>query len=424
MALYCPRLVAQDPAGDSLTVQQTVLLVLATHPAVSQALEVLAATDARLEQSRSGYYPQVSAVGSATRSAPIPSIQIAPGTEFSLAPRMRYISSVSVRQTVWDFGQRATSQDLVRTFGATAETRVALVQASLAFRTIEGFYAALLLQQSLEVQDEQIEALEQHLAVATERAETGAATDFDVLTTQVRVATAQSQRIDVANQLDRQTIELRQLLGLPDDRALNLKGEFTLQPIALDPDSLIAMALSSRPEVQLAHDEEATAAVQRRLAGIGNRPALTVEVQAGVRNGYVPNLDRMKGNWDAGVSVRVPVFDGGRTRGQVQEAEANQSAAQEHTRAVERQVEGDVQRAIADVRASLAKLETSELQVRQAEAAVQLAETRYRAGVSTNLEVLDAQTARSQARLLQLRARYAFVRSRYALEQAVGGTPW
>lgn len=418
------RLAGQVPVSDSLTVEQAVRLVLATHPAARQAAEGLAASEAQVAQSRSRYYPQVSAVGSATRSAPIPSIEIAPGTAFSLAPRMRYVSSVSVHQTVWDFGERSAMVEFARTRGPNAQAELALVQSSLAFRTIDGFYAALFLEQSLQVQDEQIDALAHHLAVATERASTGAATDFDVLTTQVRVATARSQRIDVASQLDRQRIELRQLLGLPDERSLNFKGAFMLTPIGLDVDSLLTAALASRQELLLARDAEASAAAARRVASMGHRPELSVDVQAGVRNGYVPNLDRMKGNWDATVSVRVPVFDGGRTRAQVDEAEAGLRAARERTRTMERRVEGEVREAISDVRASLAKLETSDLQVDQAEAAVSLAETRYRAGVSTNLEVLDAQTALSQARLLQLRAQYGFVRSRYNLERAVGATPW
>ena len=90
---------------------------------------------------------------------------------------------------------------------------------------------------------------------------------------------------------------------------------------------------------------------------------------------------------------------------------------------VARQVEGDVQQALANLRASQDKLATSELQVEQADTALSLAETRYRAGVITNLEVLDAQTALAEARLLRLRTQYAFVQSRYALERAVGARP-
>jgi outer membrane protein len=83
-----------------------------------------------------------------------------------------------------------------------------------------------------------------------------------------------------------------------------------------------------------------------------------------------------------------------------------------------------VEQALASLRASEEKIRTSRLQVRQAEAALALAETRYQAGVVTNLDVLDAQTSLSEARLVELRARYDLVRNRYLLSQAVGNRSW
>jgi outer membrane protein len=418
------QLLAQVPIPDSLTVQQTVQLVLGSHPAVQQSSASIIAAGARVDQSRSSLYPQIAAAGSAVRTAPVPSLDVPGVGSFSLVPRMRYVAGLTASQTVWDFARRSTAVELARSRGDTAATHRDLVRSRLAFLTIDDFYAVLFLRRSLEVEDEQIDALNQHLAVIQQRVRTGVATNFDVLTTQVRVATARSVRIDVANQLDRKMIELRQLLGLPEDRPLALKGDFTLAAVGLDPDSLEAAALAGRPEVQLARQAEGASVVERRLATLGDRPSLRVGLQVGIQNGYVPNLETMKGNWNASVSVQVPVFDGRRTRSRVAEATARLDAAREHTRDVERRVATEVQQAAADVRASLAKLETSELQVQQAVAAVSLAETRYQAGVITNLEVLDAQTALSEARLLQLRAQYAFVRSRYELERAVGATPW
>ena len=415
---------AQIPVPDSLTVQQAVQLVLQTHPAVQQATASIAASEARIDQSRSALYPDVTATGSAVRTAPVPSLDVPGVGSFSLVPRNRYVTALTAHTTLWDFSRRSTAVDVARARDTSAGTRLEMVQSQLAYRTIGAFYAILFLRHSLQVQDEQIAALEQHLAVTRERVRTGSATDFDVLTTQVRVATARSQRIDVANQLDRQTIVLRQLLGLPEDRPVALKGDFTLSPIGLNDDSLVSAAVAERPELDLAREAESASLVERKLAGLGDRPSLDVDLQVGVQNGYVPNLDRMKGNWNAGLSVRIPVFSGWSTRAHVDEATANVDAARDHTRDVERQVATEVRQAIADVRASLATLETTDLQVQQADAAVSLAETRYRAGVITNLEVLDAQTARSEARLLQLRAQYAFVRSRYELERSVGGTPW
>jgi len=124
------------------------------------------------------------------------------------------------------------------------------------------------------------------------------------------------------------------------------------------------------------------------------------------------------------VALEVPVFDGFRTKSEVAASEAELRGAEAHTRDVERQVVTEVEQAIADVRASEEKIGTAELQVRQAEQALAMAQTRYTAGVITNLDLLDVQTALAEARLQESKARLDFVLARYSLDRASGDRPW
>ncbi|MDD4857458.1 MAG: TolC family protein, partial [Candidatus Krumholzibacteria bacterium] len=129
-------------------------------------------------------------------------------------------------------------------------------------------------------------------------------------------------------------------------------------------------------------------------------------------------------NASAGVQLQVPIFNGFRTRHQDAEAEANVRAALAHTADVERQVAAEVEQALAGVRSSMEKIENSKVQVRRAEAALSMAEAQYEAGVATNLDVLDAQTALSQAKLVRLRALYEYMIGVNALDRATGKKIW
>jgi outer membrane protein TolC len=100
------------------------------------------------------------------------------------------------------------------------------------------------------------------------------------------------------------------------------------------------------------------------------------------------------------------------------------SASRLHTQDIERRVIAGVDQAISGVRASQDKLGSAEPQVTQAEQALSLARTRYDAGTATNLDLLDAETALANSRLIRLRAMYELVRNRYALERAVGAKIW
>jgi outer membrane protein TolC len=420
-----PRSAAsQAPVADSLSLQQVVSRVLATYPAVQQASNGVLASQARVRASRSDYYPGVEVDGSYLHLGPVASIDLTGQGPFDLYPADNYDAHVAVRHTVFDFGRRGTGVDYARSLEQTADHNVEMVQTVLAFDAIDTFYAIIFLERSLDVQDEQIAALQRHLEVTREMVRTGSATEFETLTTEVRVATAQSRRIDLATALERQRVRLRGLMGLPADQPLPLAGAFPAAPAALGLDSLVALGLAQRPELTLSRDGEASAAIQTRLASLDNKPSLAVGVMAGFKNGYVPDLNTITGNWDAGVQVRVPIFDGFRTRSQVAERQAAADAAQDHTRDIERRVTTEVRQAVADVHAGVDKLAASDLQVRQAEAAVSMADVRFQAGVITNLDVLDAQTSLQEARLMRLRAQYDVVRSRYELERAVGARVW
>jgi outer membrane protein len=411
----------QEAQPDSLTLAQAIQRVLATHPAVQDAENGVSASQDRVQVKQSLFTPAVMAQGSYARIGPTPALDFG-GTKFELFPADNWDASVGVQHTLLDGGRRQTAVEEARTHEATATTNVDAVRSRLAYQTINAFYAMLFLKQDLGVQDDEIDALGQHLDIIQNRIQAGTATDFDALTTQVRIATARSQRVDIANALSQSTIELRDLLGLTPDRTVVPVGDFRVDSIDLNVDSLRAVALEQRPDVRMAHDAETSAQVASRLAALADKPSLSLNLSVGAKNGYVPNLNRIKADFVAGMSVQLPVYQGDRTSSQVRVANADLTSARSHTTTLERGVATAVEQAVAALRAAREKIAATDVQVRQAEAALE--RTRYQAGVVTNLDVLDAETLLAQAKLVQLRAHYDLVRSRYQLEQAVGQRVW
>ncbi len=408
---------------DSLTVDQAVRIVLESHPAIDEARQGVAVSSARVASTRSALYPSVDATGLYSHLGPVPSLEFQ-DRSITLYPSNNYNASVTLRQTVYDAGKREIEVDVARSVEGTVQENVELVRSELAYRTIGAFNAILFLQQNLEVQDQELQALNEHLVVTQEKVRSGAATDFEVLTTRVRIADVQSRRVDVASSLESRRIELRQLLGLGPGAPLGLLGEFEEGPPGLDVDSLVNLAMDQRPEVRMARGAEGTAQVRTRLASVGDKPSVSVNLTVGAKNGYIPHLNALKPNWVAGMSVDFPLFNGYRTRSQVEESQASLNQARANIQALERELVTQVRQAVASVQASEDKIRAAQMQVQQAEAALALANTRYEAGVITNLDVLDAQTSLSEARLMELSARYDLTRNRYALRRAVGDAGW
>jgi outer membrane protein len=415
---------AQNGPTDSLTVETTVRMVIDNYPAIRQVNQNIAVSDAQIEQSRSGYYPDIVGSGSYNRIGPVPTFTFPDLGTFDMAPHDNYDFHVGLRQTLYDFGKRSAALNLAKTGKQTALENEEALKSNLAYQTVEVFYSILFLRRNAAVLDEQIDALNQHLGIIKNKVEAGTATDFDILTTQVRIANTQTQKIDIAAALKAQEISFRQLVGLAPDKPVLLKGDFSVKAAGLDINSLIATASEQLPEMRLARNAATSAQIQYRIASIADRPSLAANLILGAKNGYSPEIDKIKANWVAGLQISASIFNGFLTRGKANQASAYIKAADYHIQDLERSIKANVEQAVIRVAANQEKLNATEPLVAQAEQAVSLAKIRYDAGTATNLDLLDAETALSNARLLRLKASYDLVKSRYSLDKAIGNKIW
>ncbi|MGA9119902.1 MAG: TolC family protein, partial [Bacteroidota bacterium] len=294
------------------------------------------------------------------------------------------------------------------------------IRSVLVLQVKQAFYTVMLLERSVKVQDQQIEALNEHLRITRSRVESGSATDFDALSTSVRVAQAQNVKIDLERSLDDQRITLRKLLGLPWNASAAVSGTF-YQPAGSVPlDTLLERARRDRPDLITAAHVVTMAKSQEAVARGDDDPVLRLHAAYGLNNGYEPNLDVVRGNWAAGVQLEIPVFDGLRTRGKIEESMALERSAEEHLRDLGRNAEAEVRQALQSAVSAEAKIASTDLQVQEAEAAVANARVRYESGAGTNLDLLDAETNVATAHLQQLQARYQYVMAHVALDASSG----
>ncbi len=421
---------SQTKVSDSLTVNDAVRMVLSTNPSIQQAEEEISASEAGVKVSKSSLYPDGGVSLNYTRIGPVPAFSFPGFGNIELAPANNYDEHIGFSGTVYDFGQRQKGIDLAKTKVTSSKDRLEQVRRDLAFRTIQTFYTILFLRRGIRVQKDEINTLNEHLLTTKKKVAAGTATDFDVLTTQVRVAAARDEEISLENSLSNTEIILRRLIGLQQNAPLDLKGEFAEAPVSLNLDSLIGVALENRVEVKEANDQISTARASYNVASAIYDPSLKVAFAYGFKNGYEPNLDAWRGNFAATAQLQIPIsgvvpfFGGYRKQSMEEEADAQMRAAEAYRSSVVQEVKADVKKGIVDLRSSMDKMQTTDITVQQAESALNLARIRYEAGTVTNLDLLDAETALAQARLTRLQALYKFVIGRYELEQAIGEKSW
>jgi outer membrane protein len=423
MLILSIQFINAQEVKDSLSVTDAVALTLKNYPLIQQATERINIAEAKIKEQQRSLYPILDARASYTRISPIPTINF--GQElFELAPANNYDARISVFHTLYDFGKREALIDLTKSYKKSEIDKVDFVKSNLAFQTVQTFYSILLLKRSIAVKDTDIVNLNDHLSFTERRVETGSATDFDALTTQVRIANAQNQKLDLQNALEKQIIQLKKLTGLSYDSKADLISDFSFVPVTINKDSLLEIAMQQRPELKLALDLENSAHMQQNFAGLGDMPSLNLNLSYGLTNGYMPNLDAIRGNWAAGVGVQVPIFNGFRTSANEDEADANLKVSETHTLQVKKDIASEVQQAAEDLKIKINKISTTKIQVNYAEESIKRAIAQYKNGVVTNLDLLDAENSLEQARLQYLQAIYEAILSNYNLKKSVGDVIW
>ncbi|MEO8796888.1 MAG: TolC family protein, partial [Polyangiaceae bacterium] len=131
-------------------------------------------------------------------------------------------------------------------------------------------------------------------------------------------------------------------------------------------------------------------------------------------------LDGLVPNWDVGLLVSWPLFQGGLTRAQVDEAEANLQSVEQQKVAEVLQIRLDVEQARLALRAAKASLGATDEAVKNAQEQLRLADARYTTGIGSIIELTDAQLAYANAAAQSVQARYGLAIARVQLLNALG----
>ena len=183
-------------------------------------------------------------------------------------------------------------------------------------------------------------------------------------------------------------------------------------------ENCINFALANRPELFQAEAgiEAAKAAV--KVAKSGYMPQVAASASNDWSSTSWPGDDNQ--NWGVGVSVSMNVFDSGVTAAKVNASEASLYKAEETYRQTKDSVQLDVRNNYLSLREAEKRIATSKVAVDSAEEDYRISQLRYQAGVGTNIDVMDAQVALTQAKNNYVQALYDYNTSSAALAKAMG----
>lgn len=337
--------------------------------------------------------------------------------------------SVGLAISAWEidfFGRIASlKEQALAQYLATEEGRNA-AQVSLVAAVANGWLNLLADEELLELSRQTLASREESVRLTRMRLDAGVASELDFrqaesLTQGARATLAQQQR---QRALDENALALLLGQSLPEDIRGTLAGSRLAQAPVMPPlpAGLPSELLTRRPDIRQAEQQLIAANANIGAARAAFFPRISLTAQAGTASGELSGLFK-NGSWGFTLapSLLLPIFDAGRNQANLEGAQASRGVAIA-------QYEKAIQTAFREVSDALAgqatlqdQAQAQQLQAQAEAARLQLADLRYRNGVSSYLDLLDAQRSLFAAQQAVVQVKLAQLQNQVALYKALGG---
>jgi outer membrane protein TolC len=251
----------------------------------------------------------------------------------------------------------------------------------------------------------------------------GTASDFDLLTAQVEVDNIRPLLIEARNQLELNSNRLKRTIGMRLDRPVELSDQLA-RPSELPPlEEAINRALRNRPDIQ---SQSLVVGLQtqnlkvEKASGFPTLDLIANLTRQGASSTLFPGGQDFAQSASAGLQFSLPIFDGRARSGRVQQARASVDRETYRLEQLTENARLDVQQSHQAMVASGEQIEASESNIQRAERALEIAQTRFRNGLSTQVELNDAELAVTQARTNFAQALFNYNAARAQLMAATG----
>lgn len=330
-----------------------------------------------------------------------------------------FTPSVSVVQPIWTGGRISRREEAAELFVEAAGLRQARTRQEVVYETVQAYSGAVLATRHLAVAEEALTTAAAHVALAESMRDGGLVVDSDVLQARVRASEAREALVRARSSLAVAETALNFVIGRDLTAPVTLPRELDETTADEEPlPALVQEALAARPDLH------ATRVREEALGKSVDAEKAELLPEVAISGFAESNSDAMfgsqSGNWGLTVGATFTVFDGSARSAAVDRTLAQRRQAQEQELLLRRAVALEVTRAYYDVQAAAESIVQAATAVELARENLRIVENRYREGLSTSVELLDAQTQRTMAQTRVVAARRDLMLGRAALDLAVG----
>jgi len=415
-----------------LSIEQAIAMALHQNRDLMIAGEERVKANAQVGEAKSGAFPQLTASGQYMRYIKKQVMFLPPGNAinptdktllFEIGSNNAYSGAVQLSQALFS-RKVGVALQIAKTYRQLAAESYSAAQQAVVRDTRKAFYQILLAQKLVEANRQGLEVIQANYTNIQAQYRVGAAAEYDLLRAEVQLANTEPLVISAENGYQLAVNTLKNLLAIPLDQPVVIAGELSYEELPAEvAKQAEAQALAVNPAIKQLSLQEQMLDRNISFEKAGNFPTLYA-VGSYIWQSQDNTFKFGNYNWantvNAGVSLSYPLFDGFRTRNRVQQAKVERNKVRYNRLKMEEGLRVQIQAGALRMAEARQRMSGQEKTIEQAQKAVRIAQTRFKSGVGTQLELLDAQVAMTRSQTNYAQALYDYLVSKTEWEFATG----
>lgn len=390
-----------------------ILIALKNNPSLKAAYSQKEIYKNKSKQIVSSLLPQMNLTGGYSRTSPLPSVS---ATKDSNNSYDLYSIGVDLKVNLYDFDKTRNLSKSYDLLEKSSEYNFFSVKSQIITNVTVNFFRLLQAKENLNVAIQTRDNLLSHLKMAQQFYSSGMKPKYDITKAEVNLSNAELNIIKAQNSIKIIESELKKTIGIDDisfvtnDYKIIINETYSL-------DNLTKKGLTKRAELLSIREKIKSTELTLTATKTNYYPTFNLE-SSYLRSGNHPDMDR--DGWNIGIKFNFPLYNGNLTNYQINEILANIANLKYTEQVLKQSIKNEIETAFYNLKEAAEKYNLSEKILKQAEENYEIAKGRYNAGLSTPIELSDAEIELEKGRLNRISSKYDYLISEALLKKAVG----
>lgn len=390
-------------------------LSLQYFPKVKEVEQAVQLAEDKLTLTELNKYPDITM--DASYAYVQPKIEVAFGEKtFQFAPVHNVSGALNGTYTLFDFGRLASNIQKAKLELQTSKHIAKQLEHSLFFQISQLYYQIIYAKKAIEIQNQVLQLLTENKTIIETQLKNGNAIQLDLLTIQSKIDNELNRKIDLETNLKK----LLNLLNYATGVATISESQLSISLKNYTSDEAMQMALIHNPSIAIAKDKVNVTKADVAITKLNERPYVGMKASVGSRNGYLPQINDPRFNYNAGIGFSVPLFNGGKIKQQIKIQERSLALSETNVVAQIHDFEKDIQAALIDIQSNQARIKNAATQIEQAALAQKLSVSKLKNGTATPIEITSTNADYQRAMLNQLQYQYQLCNAQLELIKLMG----